>query len=106
MFFAIHLVANYQVWCADPQLQNYVFAFLASLMLMLFGYYQAAFCVDRSSSFRLRLTGLLAMYFCVVALAAGTFPYLYGGCAVWALTGLSRICPRREKKAGEDHGAS
>lgn len=106
VFFAIHLVANYQVWCADPQLQNYVFTFLASLMLMLFGYYQAAFCVDRSSSFRLRLTGLLAAYFCVVTLAAGAFPYLYGGCAVWALTGLSRIRPRREKKAGEDHGAS
>jgi len=106
VFFAMHLVANYQLWCADPQLQNYVYAFLASLMLMLFAYYQAAFCVDGGSSFRLRLTGLLAVYFCLTALAKSTMPYLYGGCAVWAFTGLSRLRPRREKKAGDGHGAS
>lgn len=106
VFFAIHLVASYQLWCADPQLQNYVFAFLASLALMLFAYYQTAFCVDGGSSFRLRLTGLLAVYFCVTALAAGTAPYLYGGCAVWAFTGLSRIPPRRETKTEDDHGTS
>lgn len=106
IFFALHLVANYQTWCADPQLQNYVFAFLAALMLMLFAYYQTAFCIDGGSSFLLRLTGLLAAYCCLTALAAMSAPYLYGGCAVWALTGLSRIRPRREKKAGSAHDSA
>ena len=106
VFFAIHLIANYQLWCADPQLQNFVFAFLACLMLMLFAYYQCAFCVDSGSSFRLRFTGLLAVFFCVCAIAVQGHLWLYGGCAVWAFTGLSRIRPRREKKAGEVHGSA
>lgn len=104
VFFALHLVANYQTWCSDPQLQNYVFAFLGSLSLMLFSYHQAAFCVDTGSSFLLRLTGLLAVCFCVTGLAHGVFPYLYGGCALWSFTGLSRLCPRRERKAGDSNG--
>ena len=106
VFFALHLVANYQTWCADPQLQNYVFAFLASLALMLFAYYQTAFCVDGGSGFLLRLTGLMAVYFCLTALARGASLFLYGGCAAWALTGLSRIRPRREKKAGDTNDSA
>lgn len=101
LFFAIHLVSNYRQWCSDPQLQNYVFAFLASMMLMVFAYDQTAFCVDSGSGFRQRLTGLLAAYFCLCAMAVQGSLWMYGGCALWAITGLSRIRPRKEKKAGD-----
>ena len=104
VFFALQLVANYQVWCANPQLQDYVFAFLGSLMLMLLSYQHMAFCVDGGNSFLLRLTGLLATFFCVTALATEYSLTLYGGCALWAFTGMSRINPRREKKVGDGHG--
>ena len=106
IFFALHLVAHYQLWCSDPQLSNYLFSFLASICLMLFAYYQTAFCVDNGSSFLVRLTGLLAAFCCVTTLSAADAPYLYGGCALWALTGLSRTCPHTDKKAGDVHGSA
>lgn len=101
LFFALHLVAHYQSWCADPQLQNYVFSFLGMLALMLLAYHQCAFCVDGGDSRLLRLSGLAAVYLCITALAKDGQLYLYGGCAVWALTGLCRANPRKDQKAGD-----
>lgn len=85
VFFALHLVCHYQSWCADPQLQNYVFSFLGSLALMLFAYYRSALQVGSGKPRLLRLTGLLALYLCLTAASAGnTEPLLYLGCGLWA----------------------
>lgn len=88
VFFALHLVGHYQSWCADPQLQNYVFAFLATLLMMVFSYLHASFCVDMGKSQLQRMVGLLAMYCCFVAMPNTQNPELYLGCGLFAVTSL------------------
>lgn len=88
VFFALHLVGHYQTWCADPQLQNYVFAFLATLLMMVLSYLHASFCVDMGKSRQQRMVGLLAMYCCFVALPNTLNPELYLGCGLFAVTSL------------------
>lgn len=90
VFFALHLVGNYQSWCADPQLQNYVFAFLGTLLMMVFCYLQSAFCVGLGKSRQQRLAGLLAMYCCIAAMANMPDPQLYLCCGIFAVTSLCR----------------
>ena len=88
VFFALHLVGHYQTWCADPQLQNYVFAFLGTLLMMVFCYQQAALCVDMGSSRQQRLTGLLAMYCCFAAMGNMPEPQLYLCSGIFVVTSL------------------
>lgn len=106
VFFALHMVCHYQIWCSDPQLQNYIFSFFGSLAMMLFGYYQSALAADCGKSRLLRITGLLAAYFCLVALSRTEYLYLYLGCAVWAISSLSSPVPRQEERTGEAHGSA
>ena len=108
VFFAFHLVCHYRTWCSDPQLLNYAFAFLGSLGLMLFAYYQAAACVGMGKRRMLLGVGLVTAYLCLTGLPAEEYLYLYLGGAVWCLTGLcNRECALSpEEKAGDAHAAS
>jgi hypothetical protein len=96
VFFALHLVGHYQTWCADPQLQNYVFAFLATLLMMVFSYLHASFCVDMGKSRLQRMVGLLAVYCCFVAMPNTQSMELYLGCGLFAVTSL--CTPQARKK--------
>ena len=89
LFFAVHIVTRYQLWSANPQLQDYVFALLGAMALMFFGFYTAAREADCGNE-RMRLgTGLAAVYLCLVELARSSCPELYLGGAVWVLTELN-----------------
>lgn len=101
VFFAFHLVCHYQVWCSDPQLQNYGAAFLGTIALMLMSYHLAAFDAGRGHRRMLLALGLLAMHLCIVSMANTTYLYLYLGGAVWAGTALCRLegVPCREKES-------
>lgn len=87
IFFALHLISHYQSWCADPQLQNYVFAFGGMLAMMLYAYQLCACCVGMGNPGIMRTAGLMAGYFCLVAAADTHQLYLLLGCAAWGLTG-------------------
>lgn len=108
VFFALHMVCHYRIWCSDPQLQNYFFAFTATLGLMLFGYYQAAVCVGMGNRRMLLGTGLITAYLCLVSLPNADCLYLYLGGAIWSVTGLCNMegVLSREEKAGDGHDAS
>lgn len=97
LFFALHLVGHYKSWCSDPQLQNYVFSFLGALALMGFSYHCAAALLNRRSDRAMRGWGLLAAYCSLVALSATEYPFLYLGCALWAL--LCLYSPEKEASA-------
>lgn len=99
VFFALHLVCHYQSWCADPQLQNYFFSFAGILALMLFAYHHAAAAVGRST-LGLRISGLLAAFFCFVSLSGTQYPLLYALCGLWAFT-----CPGLPQKDGDADAA-
>ncbi len=104
VFFVFHLVCHYQTWCSNPQLQDYVFAFLACLGLMLFSYYQAAFCVGAGHRRILLGVGLVTLYLCIVNIANTEYLYLYLGCGIWVATGLCDPVgvPLPREKAGEE----
>ena len=91
LFCAFHLIGRYRAWCADPQLQDYVFSLFAAVALMLFCYHQAAFdggCGQRRQQLT---TGLLAVFFCLAALSKTENPTLYFSGAIWTLTNLSTL---------------
>lgn len=89
LFFVVHIVTRYQLWSANPQLQDYVFALLGAMALMFFGFYTAAGEADCGDE-RIRLgMGLAAVYLCLAELARSSCPALYLGGAIWVLTDLS-----------------
>lgn len=101
VFLMVHMVAHYQSWSGNPQLQDYVFSLLGCGVLMLFAYYNTAFDVG-SGKRRMQLaTGLLAVYLCCVAASRTEYPLLYLGGAAWALTDLCALIPvpRRHRES-------
>lgn len=91
LFFLVHIVTRYQLWSGNPQMQDYVFALLGAMALMLFGFYTGAMEADCGNP-RLKLgMGLAAIYLCTAELARSACPVLYLGGILWVLTDLGSI---------------
>ncbi len=99
VFLVLHMIAHYQAWCSNPQLQDYVFAFLGALGMTLFSYCHADFDAGDGNPRLLTAAGLMTLYLCVVELGYTDYPYLYMGGAVWSITGL---CTPKEKQVKKD----
>lgn len=102
VFFALHLIGHYQSWCADPQLQNYVFSFLGGLFLMMISYFQAAALAGMGKIRLQRLSCLLALYCCLAAIANTQYLILYFSCGIWAVSCLCIPEFTEPVKVGED----
>lgn len=98
LFYAVHVVSHYQLWCSNPQIQDYLYALLATIALTLFGFYHAAFGADAGNRRMLLGTGLAAAFLCITELAATGYTYLYLGGAIWALTSLCHLIPLPKKE--------
>ena len=102
LFLLVHLMNQYQRWCSDPQVMDYVFQMLGVLALAFFAYYTAAFSVGRGNR-RMQLgSGLLAVLLCTAAVSAESFPFLYLGGAAFALTNLCFLLPRPREEGEYD----
>ena len=89
LFFLVHIVTRYQLWSANPQMQDYFYALLGAMALMFFGFYEASQAADCGNP-RLRLgMGLAAIYLCAAELARSACPALYLGGILWV---LSQLC--------------
>ena len=86
LFFGVHVVVHYQLWCSNPQFTDYAFALLASVALTLYCYQLTACSVDMSDRRMLVMTSLAAVYLCSAELAAGGYPYLYLAGVLFCLT--------------------
>ena len=93
LYLILYAVSHYQAWSSRPQLQDYFFCMVGSILLCLFAYQQTAFDVSLGKRRMQLFTGLLTGFFCLAALAGGEDLLLYLGGAVWALTGLCRLTP-------------
>lgn len=85
--FILRLVASYQVWSRDPQIQDYIFELLACLCLTAFFYQQTALEAGLGSkTWRLRF-GFLGCYLCLAACMSLrlSYPYLWFGTGVMSL---------------------
>lgn len=108
LFCVFHLVNHYQLWCSNPQLQDYLFAFAATICLMLCAYHLAALGVGMGDSRAMWAVSLLGLYLCLVSMADLQDLYLYLGGAAFcglSLSGLEEWTPP-EQKAGENNAAS
>lgn len=93
LYLTLFAVSHYQTWSSRPQLQDYLFTMGGVILLMLFAYYQTAFDVGLGKRRMQLLTGLMAAFACLAALAQGEDLLLYLTGAVWALTNLCRLVP-------------
>lgn len=98
LYLTLYAVSHYQAWSSRPQLQDYFFPMLASVLLCLFAYHQTAFDVSMGKRRMQLFTGLLACFFCMAAAAGGEDLMLYAGGAVWTLTGLCNLTPVRRRR--------
>lgn len=99
LFLLLHLLAHYRIWSSNPQLLDYVFPLLGTMALLLFAFYNAAFCAGLGKRRVHTAVGLAAVYLCLGELAASQYPYLYLGCILWVLTDLYHPQPTQTKEA-------
>jgi len=97
LFLTLHIVNHYQVWCADPQLQDYLFTLLGTMALLFFLFYNACFDADMGWRRRQLFAGLAAVYLLIAELAASRYPWLYLGGILLALTDLCSLNPVPKK---------
>lgn len=105
LYLTLRTISHYQVWCSSPQLQNYLFAMAASILLCLFAYYQTASDADLGNPRLLYFTGLLGSFFCLAAAADGADILLYLGGALWMLTNLGHRSPTGKMSVGKGEPA-
>ena len=91
LYFALRMVARYQVWSSDPQLQDYCFYLCAHAALMLSAYQHAAFDADTGNHRALWFFSLGSVYLCLVSLPRSMDPALLLGCVIWAFTNLTDL---------------
>ncbi len=95
-WFALLLVSCYRPWSGEPQLLSYGPTLGAGVCLLLFSYYQTAFCAGLGRRRMQLATGLLALFFCLTALAGGAFFWLCLTGALYAATNLCALTPQPE----------
>ena len=91
LFLLVYVVGSYRVWSSEPQMQNYLFALLAALALILFAHYTAAFEAGLGNRKMVLGAGLAAVYLCLAELGWSDEPGLYLGGMLWALTGVCKV---------------
>lgn len=93
LFLLVHVVGSYRLWSSNPQMQDYLFALLACLSLILFAHFTAAFEAGLGNRKLVLGAGLAAVYLCLAELGWTDCPGLYFGGAFWALTGICKVVP-------------
>ena len=94
LFLLVHVVCCYQLWSSNPQMQDYLFALLAILSLILFSHHSAAFEAGLGNRKLVLGAGLAAVYLCLAELGWTDYPAFYFGCMFWALTGICKVAPQ------------
>lgn len=98
LFFLLHVINSYRGWSSNPQMQDYLFALLASITLTLFAYHTAAFEADMGNRKWVLGTGMLAVFLCLAELGWSDHSELYAGGMLWALTGMCKRIPTQKKE--------
>lgn len=96
LFLLSHLISHYRQWCADPQILDYLFEMLGTVLWMLFAYYRACGCVGLPKPRMERATGLMTVTLCLTALGTRADLWLCLGGVLFAGSCLYPAAPREE----------
>lgn len=92
-YFMIHLVCQYRLWSSEPQLQEYIFPLLASVMLMLCCYYRAQLDIRGKGLGWYVFCNRAALVCCLCALNTGSWAF-YLSMAIWTVADLHIPAPQ------------
>lgn len=103
VYFMIHLIAQFRVWSAEPQVLLCFFPLLSSIFLMLTAYH--ATCLDAQRGHRrwYAFCNQAALFFCCVSLVSSNWLF-YLSMALWVGTnlcsmGISKPRPQENMEA-------
>lgn len=104
LFYILVLVTNYQLWSADPQIQDYAYQLLAGVLLMLAAFHRT--CCDAGIIERKKLlfTGLCGAFCCLAALSGEFCRSFYLASGLWAAGSMCNVAvlpPDPEEDAEE-----
>lgn len=96
--FAFHMVCQYRLWSANPQLPDYIFHIFACVCLTLTAYNRAAFDVGMGKRTVFLFVSLMAVYLCFLALVGAGDARFYVAGGIWALGNLCPLDPPEKRK--------
>ena len=99
IYFIASLIMSYRHWSIDPQLQDYAFQMLASVMLMLAAFYRASADANAIDRRKLVFTCLAACFFCIVSISDPDVPIYYAACGLWAVGSVGMLEPVEDTAA-------
>ena len=97
MFFICRMIRQYNLWCIDPQLQDYAFLLSSYAALMLSAYHHAEFDAGMGKHKRLWFFSLAAVFLCCVALQSGADTWLLLSGGIWAFTNMTNLTVRSRR---------
>ena len=100
-YYMVHLILQYRLWSAAPQLQTYLFPLLASVFLMLFAYHRTALDVHGKGFRQYIFFNQAALFFCCLSLNTNSWMF-YLPMAVWVATDLY-IPTQHKAKTAKGH---
>lgn len=101
VYLMFHLISQYRLWSAEPQLQFYFFPLLASVFLMLTGYHNAVLDSRKSSRRWFVLCNQGALYCCCLSLWGDRWLF-YLTMGVWMLSSLCSLDIHDPEKPTEE----
>lgn len=98
IYLTLRMITRYRALSSEPQLMDYCFYLTAYVALMLASYHHAAFDASMGSHRALWIFSLGAVYLGCVSLSGAQDLPLFAGCALWALTNLTDLNPRKYRR--------
>ena len=101
VYLMLHLISQYRLWSAEPQLQIYFFPLLASVFLMLSAYHSAVLDARKSSRRWFVLCNQGALYCCCLSLWGDNWLF-YLTMGVWVVSGLCTLDTQITENTAEE----
>ena len=98
LYLMAHLVSQYRLWSAEPQLQLYFFPLLASVFLMLATYHLAVLNTRKDSRTWYLLCNQSALFFCLISVFSENVLF-YLTMSVWMFCTMCSVEPNAPEKA-------
>lgn len=90
LYLMLHLVSQYRLWSAEPQLQVYFFPLLASVFLMLTAYHSAVMDARKGSRRWFVFCNQGALFCCILSVWSESWLF-YLAMGFWMCTGLCSL---------------